>query len=270
MSEPLDQRVIVLAPRGRDATVIASTLGDVPVQACADVVEVVDQLAAGTGALVVTEESLVGQCLDDLTAWLQDQPPWSDLPVVVLAAQRTGHRPASAQNTLAALGNILILERPLGGETLQRAVGSALRARNRQYIAREHLEERRQFASTLEVRIAERTAELAQANERLIHEIHEKEQMHAFLVQSQKMEAVGQLTGGLAHDFNNLLTIIRSSVDFLRRGDITPTRHDRYVDAISQTVDRAAKLTGQLLAYARRQSLVPVEFDVGVPSSNCR
>jgi PAS domain S-box-containing protein len=83
------------------------------------------------------------------------------------------------------------------------------------------------------------------------------------LRQSQKMEAVGQLTGGVAHDFNNLLTIIRSSVDFLRRPDLPEARKGRYLDAVSDTVDRAAKLTGQLLAFARRQALKPEVFDVG-------
>ena len=62
---------------------------------------------------------------------------------------------------------------------------------------------------------------------------------------SQKMEAIGQLTGGVAHDFNNLLTIIRSSADLLRRRDLPPDRWRRYVDAISDTADRAAKLTDQ-------------------------
>ncbi|WP_313899192.1 PAS domain S-box protein [Methylobacterium sp. J-090] len=83
------------------------------------------------------------------------------------------------------------------------------------------------------------------------------------LRQSQKLEAVGQLTGGVAHDFNNLLTIIRSSVDFLRRPDLPEDRRARYMDAVSDTVDRAAKLTGQLLAFARRQALKPEVFDVG-------
>ncbi|WP_374943470.1 PAS domain S-box protein [Sphingomonas sp.] len=81
------------------------------------------------------------------------------------------------------------------------------------------------------------------------------------LRQAQKMEAVGQLTGGVAHDFNNLLTVIRGSVDLLRRDDLTPDRRARYIDAIRDTADRAAKLTGQLLAFARRQTLNPALFD---------
>ena len=82
------------------------------------------------------------------------------------------------------------------------------------------------------------------------------------LRQSQKMEAVGQLTGGVAHDFNNLLTVIRSSVDLLKRPGLPEERRDRYVAAISDTVERAAKLTSQLLAFARRQALRPEVFAV--------
>ncbi|MGI4795799.1 MAG: PAS domain S-box protein, partial [Janthinobacterium lividum] len=81
------------------------------------------------------------------------------------------------------------------------------------------------------------------------------------LRQSQKVEAIGQLTGGVAHDFNNLLTVIRGSVDLMRRPGISDERRQKFIDAISDTTDRAAKLTGQLLAFARRQSLKPEVFD---------
>jgi len=80
---------------------------------------------------------------------------------------------------------------------------------------------------------------------------------------AQRMEAVGQLTGGVAHDFNNLLTIIRSSVEFLRRPHLAEERRVRYLEAVSDTVDRAARLTSQLLAFARRQPLAPEVLDVG-------
>ncbi|MCJ2084228.1 PAS domain-containing protein [Methylobacterium sp. J-090] len=83
------------------------------------------------------------------------------------------------------------------------------------------------------------------------------------LRQAQKMEAIGHLTGGVAHDFNNLLTVIKSSTDLLKRPALAEERRLRYVGAISETVDRAAKLTGQLLAFARRQALKPEVFDVG-------
>ena len=105
--------------------------------------------------------------------------------------------------------------------------------------------------------------ELSDANARLRSESLHRERAEEALRQAQKMEAIGQLTGGVAHDFNNLLTIIKSSTELLRRPDLVEARRLRYVEAISDTVDRAAKLTGQLLAFARRQSLRPEVFDVG-------
>ena len=106
----------------------------------------------------------------------------------------------------------------------------------------------RDLNQTLEERVLARTVDLERAQEALHH--------------SQKLEALGQLTGGLAHDFNNLMTIIHSSTNLLRR-DLSEDRRRRYLDAISDTADRAAKLTAQLLAFARRQPLVPQVFEVG-------
>ncbi len=83
------------------------------------------------------------------------------------------------------------------------------------------------------------------------------------LAQSQKMEAIGRLTGGVAHDFNNLLTVIRSSADLLQLPNITEEKRQRYIAAIAETADRAARLTGQLLAFARRQPLEPQTFAAG-------
>jgi len=105
------------------------------------------------------------------------------------------------------------------------------------------------LAASLELQVVARTSELQSAEDALR--------------QSQKMEAVGQLTGGVAHDFNNLLTVIRSATDLLKRADLSAERRQRYIAAISDTADRAAKLTGQLLAFARRQALKPEVIDVG-------
>ena len=92
-------------------------------------------------------------------------------------------------------------------------------------------------------------------------ELTERRKAEEAFRQAQKMEAIGQLTGGVAHDFNNLLTVIRSSADLLRRRDLPADRARRYVDAISDTADRAAKLTGQLLTFARRYALNLRVFD---------
>jgi PAS domain S-box-containing protein len=83
------------------------------------------------------------------------------------------------------------------------------------------------------------------------------------LRQSQKLEAIGQLTGGVAHDFNNLLTVIKSCADLLKPPSLNEARRIKYVEAIASTVDRAARLTAQLLTFARRQALRPEVFNVG-------
>ncbi|WP_158808505.1 PAS domain-containing sensor histidine kinase [Beijerinckia sp. L45] len=93
-------------------------------------------------------------------------------------------------------------------------------------------------------------------------DVTQQRRLEEQLRQSQKMEAVGQLIGGVAHDFNNLLTVIQSSVDLLKRPNLAEARRARYIDAISDTTTRAAKLTGQLLAFARQQPLQPEVFDV--------
>ncbi|MCC8983005.1 ATP-binding protein [Bradyrhizobium acaciae] len=97
--------------------------------------------------------------------------------------------------------------------------------------------------------------------QRLEEEASRRIEAEEALRHGQRLEALGQLTGGVAHDFNNLLTVIRASVDMLRRQDLPEPRRQRYIDAISNTVNRAAKLTNQLLAFARRQTLKPEVFD---------
>ncbi len=123
----------------------------------------------------------------------------------------------------------------------------------------------RQVMNQLELRraIAASDALNETLDRRVAETVAERELALEALRQSQKLEAIGQLTGGVAHDFNNLLTVIRGSVDLLRRPDLPEDRRRRYVDAIGDTADRAARLTGQLLAFARRQALTPETFDSG-------
>lgn len=111
---------------------------------------------------------------------------------------------------------------------------------------------------SLESRVAERSAQLEQAN--------------AALRQARKMETVGQLTGGIAHDFNNLLTGVISGVDMLRTR-LAQGRYDdlkRYVDAVATSAERAATLTHRLLAFSRRQPLKPEVVDVNARIDSLR
>ena len=90
------------------------------------------------------------------------------------------------------------------------------------------------------------------------------EEARIALVQSQKLQALGELTGGIAHDFNNLMTVIRGSAELLRRGGLTEARNRKYIDAILDTADRAATLTSHLLAFGRRQALKPEVIDLSL------
>jgi signal transduction histidine kinase/CheY-like chemotaxis protein len=106
--------------------------------------------------------------------------------------------------------------------------------------------------------------ELAEANEKLLTEAVSRNRIAETLRQSQKMEVVGQLTGGLAHDFNNLLTVISSSLELLRghvlQGPATDL--DRYIEPAIASTNRAAALTHRLLAFSRRQTLDPKVTDL--------
>ena len=85
------------------------------------------------------------------------------------------------------------------------------------------------------------------------------------LVQSQKLQALGELTGGIAHDFNNLMTVIAGASDFLlKHPDLPLEKQRRYLEAIAETTERATSLTNHLLAFGRRQPIKPVVLDLGV------
>ena len=87
----------------------------------------------------------------------------------------------------------------------------------------------------------------------------------AALLQSQKLQALGELAGGIAHDFNNLMTVIRGSTDFLlQQPDLPAEKRNRYLHVMLETAERAASLTSQLLAFARRQPLEPEVLDLSV------
>jgi len=134
-------------------------------------------------------------------------------------------------------------------------------------IARDVTEQKRAAAALrelngrLEQRVIERTRELAEANERLMTEVAERERTEAVLRQAQKMEAVGQLASGIAHDFNNLLAAILGNLELLemRLGD---ERLLRLVQAATRSARHGAKLNEQMLAFSRKQHLTPQSVNV--------
>jgi signal transduction histidine kinase/CheY-like chemotaxis protein len=255
-------RVLVLAPIGRDASASAGVLRKEGVEAlvCDGLDALVECLVSGAGSVVVAEEALFNVHLGPLESWILHQPAWSDLPFVVLTSHLESPKiKAWRQNLSQSLRNVSMLERPLQPITLLSAVQVALRARRQQYEIRDLIKQRENAARELENLVASRTRQLEQANAELKKQMEERERVEASLRQSQKMEAIGQLTGGLAHDFNNLLTGIRGSLELTRtrlsQGKVEAV--GRYLTAADGAVKRAAALTHRLLAFSRRQTLEP-------------
>lgn len=139
-------RVLLVAPTGADARLSQALLAEAGIACmiCADVATLCATLPDGAGAVVLTEEALAGQNLHRLTTALNQQPPWSDLPIIVLTQGGSDSR--LARYALDTLGNVMVLDRPVRVATLVSAVRTVLRARARQYELREYLHEREQAA----------------------------------------------------------------------------------------------------------------------------
>ncbi|QIK78256.1 response regulator [Sphingomonas piscis] len=270
MASPADlseDPFLIIAPGGRDAAVVAELLrsAKLTIEYDPDNSKLFSALALGRASgAIITDDAWARIGPQRLQEAIESQPPWSDFPFILLS--RRGETRAGSRS-LEDVANVTVLERPLHPATLVSAVRSARRSRQRQRLAGQHLRELEQartelhnLAGSLETKVRDRTRDLASANDRLTAEIAEREKAEARLIQAQKMEAVGQLTGGLAHDFNNLLTAVVGSLDLLlRRTDDEKLK--RLANNALQAAERGAKLTAQLLAFSRRQRLSPAATD---------
>ncbi len=109
----------------------------------------------------------------------------------------------------------------------------------------------------LERRVADRTSELQQTNERLMREIEQRKLVEEELLRARKLEAIGRFAGGIAHDFNNLMTIVLGYCDSLRSSLASRDLLQGQLNEISKAAEQANALTRQLLAFSRRQRLQP-------------
>ena len=386
-------RALVLAPRGRDAAVASSLIESTGVSCivCPRLAAVVDCLDDDVAFLLMTEEAIRGADLKPLADWLTSQPPWSDLPFLLITDQGGGpERNPVASRWLETLGNVSFIERPFHPTTLISVARAAVKGRRRQHDTRRLLANLREsdvrlrtallagrltawefdFATSrlaisvegrsilgrsavqeveldelwrgiaaddrarvaqrlrhsiashedfaadlrferpdgtnlwlevrarlvrdregsprrfvglasditarksaevalqgmneqLEKRVEERTAQLRSAHDELLAEIAERERTEAQLRQMQKLESIGQLTGGVAHDFNNLLTAVIGNLELLRKRVPANPSSDRLIDGAMQGAQRGAALTQRLLAFARHQALDARPVDLG-------
>ena len=283
----LSERALVLAPQGRDAFVAARIMREAGLVAeiSDDLPGLLRELPLGAGLAVLTEESIRSADIKGLVHWIGSQSPWSDFPFVVLTERGAGvERNPAAERQMEALGNVSFLERPFHPTTLISVVRTTLRGRRRQYEARARLEALhesesyakrsetalRRLNETLETRVAERTAEIEATNRQLVSQIEERERIKSTLRQMQRLEAVGQLTTGVAHDFNNLLTVVLGNLGFVEKdlGSGLDLRVKQRLSHMRLAAERGAKLTGQLLAFSRRQLLVPKPVDLSDTLAN--
>ena len=179
----LDERILILAPTGKDASLAADALrrDGLCTWICDDLIDVRTELGRGAGALLLAEEALLPREVAVLVDSLGRQPPWSDVPVLVLTRGRDLQEGMQVIKAFSPLGNVILLERPLSAIALCTTVQSALRTRRRQYQVRDLIEEQKRAAEALrssrqevmelnadlEQRVAHRTAELSAANSEL-------------------------------------------------------------------------------------------------------
>jgi signal transduction histidine kinase/CheY-like chemotaxis protein len=140
--DDLERRLLILAPFGKDAALIRAAMrgaADCTCHACSDFEVLVEELDRGAVAVLISEEALAAAD-DRLAAFIARQPPWSDLPILLLTSH--GADSLTVARAMQTLGNVTLLERPVRVSTLVSAARSAIRARLRQYETRVHLHER--------------------------------------------------------------------------------------------------------------------------------
>ena len=215
--DPVRQRVLLLLPTARDAALTHELLGRSAIDShvCVSATELQMELARGVGVMLIGEECLPGGGAQVLAQHLDEQPRWSDLPVLVLV--RGGADSLEAGDAVAMLGNVTLLERPLRVAALVSSVHTALRARNRQYEIESHL------------------LRLEQARDAEALAVRRKDEFLAML----------------AHELRNPLAPIRNALHVLSIDDSDPARRSMLRRMMERQVDHMVRLVDDLLEASR-------------------
>ena len=205
---------------------------------------------------------LIDVCMPDLdgfelAAMIRDHPRYQNIAIIFVSAIQISDLDRLRGYELGAVDYVPV---PV--------VPKLLRAKVRVFVdLYRKTRELHLLNAELEKRVEERTAELARANAELEQRVEERtaerEAALAQVHEMQKMESLGQLTGGVAHDFNNLLMVILGNLQMLRKRVGDDARSLRLIDGATQGAERGATLTKRMLAFARRQELRPTSVDVG-------
>ncbi len=158
-------RVLIVAPLGQDAAAMTALLRENGFEAetCASTAECSRRIVEGAGALLLTEEALELAPVANLLDLLKNQPPWSELPLIILTSGGESRMAQLLELAVSAAGSVTLLERPMSAATLLRSVQVAMRSRRRQYQVRDLLEQQRRNEQQLresEDRVRQQFAEL--------------------------------------------------------------------------------------------------------------
>ncbi len=222
--------MLVLAPSGRDGALLCQLLerSGIPSLACRSGRQVCEEIGRGVGLLIVAEEALTPELIEGVGACLAAQPPWSDLPLVLLTARGAVTRGSEHRRELRhPLGNVILLERPVRPETMLATVQSGLRARKRQYEVRDQMEQYRQ-------------AEIA-------------------LRKSEKLALAGRLAASIAHEINNPLTAITNLHYLMARSESLHEMKELLAIA-DEELARVAEIAKQTLKFHRESSRSTVDL----------
>ncbi|WP_343596789.1 response regulator [Pseudomonas sp.] len=235
----MDERALILAPDqlANNTSKLLAAAG-VDCLCAPDIARLQAWLIEGAGLAIIAEQALSVDAAPVLQRYIDQQPAWSDFPILLLTPT-----PASPSATHLGLGNLTPLAVPFDEGQLQQLAQTALRNRRRQYLARD---------------------QMLELQKRLDARSEEQRVLDQALQQTRKMEAIGQLAGGVAHDFNNLLTSIGGSFELIDRR-LKNGRSDGVEGILrmgQQAVSRAAVLTHRLLAFSSRQSLHSQRIDL--------
>jgi signal transduction histidine kinase len=216
-----DNRTIILAPTGKDRQLIASLLErrGMPCHAAEVVDGLCNEVRSGAGAAIISEEALTVRAITELHRVVEEQPPWSDFPLILLTVGgRVTVQSERLRELRRPLGNIFLLERPIRPETLLSTLETALRGRVRQYQIRDQMQ---QYARAQEA-----------------------------LHRSEKLAVTGRLAASIAHEINNPLEAVTNLLYLIR---ISPTadQAQKYLGDAEQELARVAEIAKQTLRFYR-------------------
>ncbi|MDO9018467.1 MAG: ATP-binding protein [Deltaproteobacteria bacterium] len=219
-AEPGARRVLVLAPIGRDASLMLKVLAHdgLSAEACGDVVCLCREIDRGAGAVVLTEEALTPDGVHSLVESLGRQPAWSDLPLVVCTwAGAVSHASAGRLRAVVSRGNVTLVERPTSARTFVSAMRAALNARERQYELRDVMEER----------------------ERLLRDAEEASRLK------------DEFLATVSHELRTPLTAMLGWSQMLRSGGLSEAKRRMALETIERNARAQAQLVDDLLDVSR-------------------